>query len=64
HPYTATTYHNIGTVYYGQGDYREALNWMEKALAVFLKVLGPEHPNTKTVQEWIAATQQELSNDS
>ena len=31
------------------GDYERALEWYLKSLPVFKKVLGSEHPDTKTV---------------
>ena len=46
HPDTATTYNNIGLVYYSLGDYEKALEWYEKALAIQEKVLGADHPVT------------------
>ena len=49
HPDIATTYNNIGSVYWNrgkQGDYDKALEYYEKALKIREKVLGTEHPNT------------------
>ena len=45
HDWTATSYNNIGLVYYRQGDYPKALEYYFKALAIFEKVLGQEHPD-------------------
>ena len=61
HPDTATTYHNIGTNYFEQGQYAEALLWLEKAQKIFLRVLGPEHPHTKATQWYISAAKERLS---
>ena len=47
HPDTAATYNNIGGVYRAQGDYAKALEYYRKANAVFLSVLGEEHPYTQ-----------------
>ena len=49
HTSTATTYNNIGSVYWargGQGDYDKALEYYEKALAIREKVLSTEHTDT------------------
>jgi tetratricopeptide (TPR) repeat protein len=35
-------------VYYGKGDYENALVDYRKALEIGLKVLGPDHPDTAT----------------
>jgi len=48
HENTATSYNNIGSVYYSQGDYDKALEYHLKALAIREKVLGTEHPDTAT----------------
>ena len=49
HPDTATTYNNIGSVYWKRSrrdDYDKALEYYFKALAIREKVLGTEHPDT------------------
>ena len=43
---TAKSYDSIGLVYHNQMDYKTALRWYEKALAVREKVLGEEHSDT------------------
>ena len=43
---TPTTYGNMAGVYFKQGDYPKSLEWYQKALAIFEKVLGKEHPHT------------------
>ena len=43
HPDVATSYHNIGVVYYYQGKYEETLDQYQKALAIFLAVNGQDH---------------------
>jgi tetratricopeptide (TPR) repeat protein len=45
-PNTATTYNNIGTVYFHQGDTLNALEWYRKALAIQEKVLDQDSPDT------------------
>ena len=43
---------------YCLGNYNQALEWYEKALAISEKVLGKEHPNTKVIRGnmmWIEA---------
>jgi len=45
------SYNNMANVYRAQADNVKALEFYEKALTIRLKVLGAEHPRTKTVQE-------------
>ena len=45
---TATSYNEIGLVYYYQGDYPQALDYFFKALAIDERVLGKDHPGTAT----------------
>jgi len=54
HPDTASTYNGIAGVYSNQGEYSKALEWYEKALAIYEKVLGKEHPNTVSTYNSIA----------
>ena len=49
----AASYHGLGNVYYRKGDYTKAIEYYEKSLAISLKTLGAEHPDTKNMQEWI-----------
>ena len=44
----ATSYYNIGYVYSDQGDYAKAMEYLSKALDIWEKVLGTEHPNVAT----------------
>ena len=44
----ATSFNDIGLVYDEQGDYDKALEYYFKALAIYEKVLGMEHPFTAT----------------
>ena len=48
HPYTATLYNNIGSIYSDKGDYATALDYCQKSLAILEKVLGAEHPDVAT----------------
>ncbi|MBQ5607295.1 MAG: tetratricopeptide repeat protein, partial [Prevotella sp.] len=41
-------YGNIGSVYSSQGDYPKALEYYQKALGIWEKVFGTEHPNVAT----------------
>ena len=62
HPDTATSYNNIGGVYYSQGDYTKALEYYFKALDIKEKVLGKEHPSTATSYNNIGLTYDNLGN--
>ena len=46
HSNTATSYNNIGIVYYCLDDYDKALEYFNKALAIYEKILGVEHADT------------------
>ena len=43
---TAVYYDNIGTIYGKQGNYQQALEWHQKALAIKEKIWGVESPDT------------------
>ena len=60
HHNTATSYNNIGMVYYRQGNYDKALEYCLKDLAVQEKVHGTEHPDTATSYNNIARIYYEL----
>ena len=53
HPEVAGTYNNMGSVCYSQGDYPQALQYLQMCLDIFLDKLGTDHPNTKSVQRSI-----------
>jgi hypothetical protein len=53
HPDVATSYGNMTNAYRAQGDKVKALELNEKSLAIKLKVLITEHPDTKATQEGI-----------
>lgn len=55
HPKTATSYNNIGAVYYKSKEYDKALEYLNKALKIRETKLDPNHPYTKITQEWIEA---------
>lgn len=46
HKYTATSYNEIGLVYWYQCKYSKALEFHQMSLAIKKKVLGTEHPDT------------------
>ncbi|MCL2376875.1 MAG: tetratricopeptide repeat protein [Defluviitaleaceae bacterium] len=45
----------IGNVYFRQGDYDEALGWYGRALVVYEKLLGTDHPDTATTYNNMAS---------
>ena len=55
HEDTATSYNNIGSVYWNQGNYPKALDYYFKALEIREKVLGTDHPDTATTYNNIGA---------
>jgi tetratricopeptide (TPR) repeat protein len=46
HPMTATSYNNIGVVFFHKGEYTKALEYYNKALKIRQQVLGDEHSDT------------------
>ncbi|MCB4773630.1 MAG: tetratricopeptide repeat protein, partial [Sulfurovum sp.] len=48
HPFTATSYNNIGSAWKSKGEYDEAMKYHEKALKIKLATLGENHPFTAT----------------
>ena len=53
HPNIAIDLHNIGTLYFKQGDYTQARQYLEEAYSIFLEKLGEKHPNTQRTKEWL-----------
>jgi tetratricopeptide (TPR) repeat protein len=48
HPDVANSLNNLAALYYSQGQYAKAENLYERALAIWEKALGPEHPTWPT----------------
>ena len=51
HQDVAGAYNNIGVAYSHLGDYNKALEYYEKAYAIYVKLLGKEYPNTQIVKK-------------
>ena len=49
-----TLMNNLANVYYIQGDYDKALEYYGKALAIYERVLGSEHPDTASTYNNLA----------
>jgi len=47
HPYVATCYNNMASVYKTKKDLAKAKEYWEKAYAIYLNKLGPSHPDTE-----------------
>ena len=60
HPDVAGSYDNIGKVHEEKGEHDKALENYQKAYAIWLKKLGPNHPNTKLVKGQLDALAKEL----
>ncbi len=59
HPVTANIYHNIASVFYGQGEYDLALEWYQKALTIEEKVFGKDHSGIPLTYSNIAVVYQD-----
>ena len=51
HPSVAMRWNNLGNAWADKGDYDKAIDYFEKALPLFIKFLGEDHPYS---QETIA----------
>lgn len=47
----AIQWNNLGKAYHAMGKYENARDFLEKALAICKKMLGDDHPYTKSAQE-------------
>ena len=50
HPSVAGSWNNLGSAWYSKGQYDQAIAYYEKALALFTKIIGKNHPHTKIVR--------------
>ena len=46
----ATSYNNMALAYYAKKDLAKAKEYLGKAYAIYLKKLGPNHPDTKNAK--------------
>ena len=54
-PDLARSYHNIGLVYFTRKDLPKAKECWEKAYAIRIKKLGPDHPDTEDTKSQLDA---------
>ncbi|MFQ5631804.1 MAG: tetratricopeptide repeat protein [bacterium] len=57
-PEIARTSIILGYAYDALGEHQKAIDYFAQALAIFTQFFGPEHANSKTVAEWLAACEQ------
>ncbi len=62
HPFTATTYNNMGRVMDAKGDYAGTLTMLEKCLAMREKALGKAHPKTRQAYRNIGVVKKRIKN--
>ena len=55
-------YNEAGNGFLNQGSYDKALEWHQKALVIYGKVLGTEHPSTATTYNNMACIHYDLGN--
>ncbi len=53
HPDVSASIKNIGIVYHNKGDRAAATEMYTKAYHIFLKVLGPHHPETQGLKPFV-----------
>jgi len=58
HPNVAIRVHNLGTLFNQIGDKENAIAYEKRALAIFQKLLPPDHPNIKIVLEYLDSLNQ------
>lgn len=56
----ADNYTNLGVVEYRLGNYNEALTCFEHAVAIYTKVLGANHPKTRSTEQMLQITKEKL----
>jgi tetratricopeptide (TPR) repeat protein len=61
HPDTALSLNNLGYLLRAQGQMSEARPYYERALAIYERVLGPDHSYTRTVRGNLAALLADLA---
>lgn len=59
-PDTAVDYLNLGIIYYKKDQFKEALEYFEKALKIRAEKLKKNHQAIQEVQEWIKLTEEAL----
>ena len=52
-PDVATSYQNLAVVYQRQGNHVQTKEMVTKAYHIFLKVLGPDHPQTQGLKPFV-----------
>ena len=57
----ATSWNNLGGVYYSKDQYEKAIENYKKALPIYEKFLGKEHPYTKGCRENLEMAQEKLA---
>ena len=56
----AGNYNNLGSICFMQGKYAEAAEYFEKALAIYRRVLGDNHPMTRNAEQNSAFSRQKI----
>jgi Tfp pilus assembly protein PilF len=61
HPSVAQGFNNLGVLHFHQGRYADSVTCLERALALRLRLLGPEHPDTQSTQQNLEVVQQKIA---
>lgn len=62
-PDSASIYRTLGFVLYRLGNHEKALDWYVKALTIYEKVLGADHPTVTALYDRVATLHQLLGED-
>ena len=53
HPDVAVSYQNLAAVYQRQGNHVQTKEMVTKAYHIFLRMLGPDHPQTQGLKPFV-----------
>ena len=64
HPSTATSLNNLASLYRDQSKYEQAEPLYRRALAIYEKALGLQHPDTQQVRQNYASLLRAIGRDA
>ncbi|MGB5915758.1 MAG: tetratricopeptide repeat protein [Phormidesmis sp.] len=64
HPDTATSLFNLAVLYHQTQRSKQAQDYIKQALAIYIPILGHDHPMTQSANSWLQSIEQVLAKDS